>query len=151
MRVTDFLSGRNVERQAVTRYMNRHEEIFNGHTKKVGKEIELDDVAVEELEKVYPSPHPVNLVNGVPQEEYIRVQSELIECQQKMNDLQNRFIEVQDKLAVAKASEYMLEDRNKRIEALEARQEDKEQEIKALQEELAKERSKTWVQKLFRK
>ena len=46
MKVTDFLKGRDVERQAVTRYINRHEEIFKEHTKKIGKEIELDADAV---------------------------------------------------------------------------------------------------------
>lgn len=151
MKVTDFLKGRDVERQAVTRYINRHEEIFKGHTQRVGKEIELDMVAVEELEKVYPFPKPVTIVDGVPQEEFIRVQNELIISQQRTNELQNRLLDAQEKIATARATELLLEDKTKRIEELEAKEEAKEQEIRALQEELAKERSKTWVQKLFRK
>jgi len=151
LKVTDFLKGRDVERQAVTRYINRHEEIFKGHTQRVGKEIELDMVAVEELEKVYPFPKPVTIVDGVPQEEFIRVQNELIISQQRTNELQNRLLDAQEKIATARATELLLEDKTKRIEELEAKEEAKEQEIRALQEELAKERSKTWVQKLFRK
>ena len=53
MKVTEFLQGRDVERQAVTRYINRHEDLFKGHTQKVGKEIELDAFAVEQLAEVY--------------------------------------------------------------------------------------------------
>lgn len=151
MKVTDFLKGRDVERQAVTRYINRHEEIFKGHTERVGKEIELDMVAVEELEKVYPLPKPVVIVDGVPQEEFIRVQSELIASQKRTSELQNRLLEVQAEIATARATELLLEDKTKRIEELEAREQAKEQEIRALQEALATERSKTWVQKLFRK
>ena len=151
MKVTDFLKGRDVERQAVTRYINRHEEIFKGHTERVGKEIELDMVAVEELEKVYPLPKPVVIVDGVPQEEFIRVQSELIASQKRTSELQNRLLEVQAEIATARATELLLEDKTKRIEELETREQAKEQEIRALQEALATERSKTWVQKLFGK
>lgn len=158
MKVTDFLKGREVERQAVTRYINRHEEIFKGHTEKVGKEIELDSVAVEELEKVYPLPKPVTLINGVPHEEFIRVQNELIMVQKVVGELQNRLLEAQEQIATAKATTLLLEDKTQRISDLEAKAEADKDEIKALQEalaterlELEKERSKSWVQKLLGK
>lgn len=158
MKVTDFLKGREVERQAVTRYINRHEEIFKGHTEKVGKEIELDSVAVEELEKVYPLPKPVTLINGVPHEEFIRVQNELIMAQKVVGELQNRLLEAQEQIATAKATTLLLEDKTQRISDLEAKAEADKDEIKALQEalaterlELEKERSKSWVQKLLGK
>ena len=151
MKVTEFLNGRDVERQAVTRYINRHDEIFKGHTKKVGKEIELDSVAVEKLEKVYPLKKPVTIVDGVSQEEFIRVQNELIISQQSISELQKRLLDTQEQLAAARATELLLEDRTKRISELETREVAKEQEIRGLQEELAIERSKTWVQKLLGK
>lgn len=66
---------------------------FKGHTKKVGKEIELDSVAVAELEKVYPLPKPITIVDGVSNEDFIRVQNELIASQQRTNELQNRLLE----------------------------------------------------------
>lgn len=151
MKVTEFLNGREVERQAVTRYINRHDEIFKGHTKKVGKEIELDSVAVEELEKVYPLKKPITIVDGVSQEEFIRVQNELIISQQSISELQKRLLDTQEQLAAARATELLLEDRTKRISELETREVAKEQEIRDLQEKLATERSKTWVQKLLGK
>lgn len=151
MKVTEFLNGREVERQAVTRYINRHDEIFKGHTKKVGKEIELDSVAVEELEKVYSLKKPITIVDGVSQEEFIRVQNELIISQQSISELQKRLLDTQEQLAAARATELLLEDRTKRISELETREEAKEQEIRELQEKLATERSKTWVQKLLGK
>lgn len=151
MKVTEFLRGRDVERQAVTRYINRHEEIFKGHIQKVGKEIELDADAVAELEKVYPYPKPITIIDGVPQEDFIRVQNELIASQQRTNELQSRLLDAQEMLATARATEMLLEDKTKRIAELEAKEEAKEQEIRALQEALATERSKTWVQKLFKK
>ena len=148
MKVTDFLKGREVERQAVTRYINRHEEIFKGHIEKVGKEIELDSVAVEELEKVYPLPKPVTLINGVPHEDFIKVQNELIMTQKVVGELQNRLLEAQEQIATAKATELLLEDKSQRISDLEVKAEADKNEIKALQEALAMERSKSWWDKL---
>ena len=150
LKVTDFLRGREVNRQAVTRYINRHNEIFEGHTERVGKEIDLDSVAVEELEKVYPMPKPITIVNGVPQEEYMKVQNDLIMAQKLTLELQNRLLDVQEQLATIKATELLLEDKTQRISDLEAKAKADKDEIKVLQDELAKERSKSWVQKLFK-
>lgn len=148
MRVTDFLQGRDVERQSVTRYINRHEDVFKGHTKKVGKEIELDSIAVEKLEKVYPYPKPVTIINGVPQEEFIRVQNELIASQQRTSELQSRLLEAQEQIVIAKATELLLEDKKQRISELEAKAEADKDEIKVLREALEIERSKSWWDKL---
>lgn len=162
MKVTDFLHGREVERQAVTRYINRHEDLFEGHTRKVGKEIELDEFAVEELAKVYPLMKPVTVINGVPQEEYIKVQKELIDSKSQVSALQGRILEMQNLVAIAEAKELLLEDRTQRLEEMTAREEAKEQELRELREEkdreirelreaLEQERAKTWFQKLFGK
>lgn len=70
MTVTEFLAGRTVERQAVTRYIERHPEEFANHTSKNGKEIVLDDVAVEILDKKYPLAKPVQVIEGVAPEEH---------------------------------------------------------------------------------
>ena len=160
MKVTEFLQGRDVERQAVTRYINRHEDLFKGHTQKVGKEIELDAFAVEQLAEVYPLIKPVTVINGVPQEEYIKVQKELIDSKSQVSALQGRILEMQNLVAIAEAKELLLEDRTQRLEEMTAREEAKEQELRELREEkdreirelreaLEQERSKTWVQKLF--
>lgn len=76
MTVGDFLNGRLAERQAVTRYINRHPEIFDGHVTKVGKELDLDDFAVEQLGKQYPLIDSLAIIKGVPQEEHDKVKEE---------------------------------------------------------------------------
>lgn len=158
MRVTEFLVGRDVERQAVTKYISRHEELFEGHTKKVGKEIDLDEVAVEELEKVYPLAKPMTIVTGVPHEEYIKIQNELINAQKIVCDLQSRLAECQSATAAAQAAEMLLEAKSQQLSDLEEKSQELQGENKTLQEEnkrllveLERERSKTWFQKLFRK
>ena len=173
MKVTDFLQGRDVERQAVTRYINRHEDVFKGHIEKVGKEIELDAFAVEELGKVYPLMKPVTVITGIPKEEFIKVQQEALESQKKLSELQGRILEMTNLVAIAEAKELLLEDRTRQLEALQEKEEAtaqelrelreakeqelrelreaKEQEVRELREALEQERSKTWLQKLFGK
>jgi predicted transcriptional regulator len=156
MKVTEFLEGRDTERQAVTRYINRHNEIFNGHIEKVGKELELDAVAVKELEKAYPLPKPVQVVNGVPKDEFIRVQKELINSKDVINELRSRLMEAQEQISEAKANAILLEDKRQLVAELEKRIDRKDEEINKLHddlnmlhEDLATEKSKTWFQKLL--
>jgi predicted transcriptional regulator len=156
MKITEFLEGRDTERQAVTRYINRHNEIFNGHIEKVGKELELDAVAVKELEKAYPLPKPVQVVNGVPKDEFIRVQKELINSKDVINELRSRLMEAQEQISEAKANAILLEDKRQLVAELEKRIDRKDEEINKLHddlnmlhEDLATEKSKTWFQKLL--
>lgn len=142
MKIKDFLQGREVERQAVTRYINRHNEVFETHVKKVGKELELDDVAIAELEKIYPLPSPVNIVNGIPQEEYIKLQNELITTQKLVGQLQDKLLDSQEQLTIAKINEALLMDKSNEL----AKTKD---EVEVLREQLLAEKSKGFFQKLF--
>ena len=123
MKVTDFLQGREVERQAVTRYINRHEELFAGHIKKVGKEIELDADAVAVLEKAYPLPAPVEVVEDKEsREQLIQTQKLVIQLQQKLVDMQaeqTRYAQIE---AQAHATALLLEDKEKLIDELKSRE-----------------------------
>ena len=118
MKISEFLQGRSVERQAVTRYINRHDEIFKNHVKKVGKELDLDMVAIEALEKAYPLDMPVNIINGVPKESFIKIQNELIMSQKKIESLQGQLLDVQEQIAAAKAQELLLEDKTNQVSEL---------------------------------
>ena len=141
MKIGQFIQGRGVERQAVSRYINRHKEEFNGHISKDGKEMELDSYAVSVLEEVYPLAKPVTIIEGVPHEEYIRLQEELINSHKIISDLQNRLIEQQNVLTDMKVSYALLETKEKTID----------DELTALKEELEQEKSKTWFQKLLKR
>ena len=54
MRIKDFIIGRNVELQAVQKYIIRHPELFEGHIDKSERNMDLDEVAVDLLNKKYP-------------------------------------------------------------------------------------------------
>ena len=132
MKISEFLQGRSVERQAVTRYINRHDEIFKSHVKKVGKELDLDMVAIEALEKAYPLDMPVNVINGVPKESFIKIQNELIMSQKKIESLQGQLLDVQGQIATAKAQELLLEDKINQVSELKKQIDLKNDEIENL-------------------
>lgn len=149
MKISEFLQGRSVERQAVTRYINRHDEIFKNHVKKVGKELDLDMVAIEALEKAYPLEMPVNVINGVPKESFIKIQNELIMSQKKVESLQGQLLDVQEQMAVAKAQELLLEDKTNQVSELKKQIDLKNDEIENLKEQLSEEKSKGFFAKIF--
>lgn len=136
--ISEFLEGRNVERQAVTRYINRHKEDFDGHTSKSGREIELDETAVRLLEAKYPIPAPVEIiVDHESRDKLLKAQEQIIYLQQTVCKLQNELLE-------AEKNKMLLEDTKTRLEASEAK-------IEELEGQLEAEQQKTWLQKLFKR
>lgn len=54
LKLSDFIKGRNIEYETVLQYINKNVTIFNGHTENCEVEIELDNFAVEKLNKAFP-------------------------------------------------------------------------------------------------
>lgn len=137
MKISEFVIGRNVEKQTVYRYISRHEELLS-QCEKDGKELEMPMEVVLELEKQYPMPKPTIVINGVPEEEHRQVLERLAKTQELIIKIQNELTD-QKMLALEKDIEMrFLEDKQKKTD----------EEIEYLKEELNRERSKTWWQKL---
>jgi phosphoribosylanthranilate isomerase len=161
MNLSDFARERHVEPQTVGKYVGRHPEVAK-FTIKRGKDRELLTEAVEILDKVYPLPKPVQVIQGVPQEEYQKLLEENNRLMARMVELQNERIEDQKKLAAAEATAILLEDKEKQLSEkatdldrerertakAEARLADQDVRIRELQDELDRERSKSWWDKL---
>lgn len=121
MTITEFAKGRDVEPQTVSRYIARHTEVFKGHVSKKGKVQELDEKALEILEKKYPLPKPVTVLKGVPEAEHYEA---LAEKDRQIQRLQEYVIELQKQqnetikaLATAEASQLLLESHEASLEA----------------------------------
>lgn len=150
MKTSEFLQGRDVERQALTRYINRHPELFKNHIKKDGKEIDLDDEAVAILDEVYPLIKPVELINGVPKEVHIQLQNELIKTQKENSELMKALLKVNEQLAIANTEKLLLEEKAKQFEELKEQNKSISDELSVTKVELEKEKSKSWWDKLRR-
>lgn len=152
MTITEFLNGRTVERQAVTRYIERHADEFRGHTSRKGREIVLDEVATDILDRKYPLQSLVEVVEDKEsRQKLIKAQEYIIQLQEKINE---------QSLAIAKAEsiQLLLEDKEHQLEMAEQREnewkerhERTEEELNKVREELEKERNKSWFAKLLGK
>lgn len=129
MNITEFAGARNEQAQTISIYIKRHPELFEGHTRKVGKTVELDEVALEILEKQYPLPRPVQLMNGVDPEEHKAVQDKLTAAQEFIIKLQDKMMEDQKLLAQAEAQKILLEDRESQLKIATEEGEKKDTEI----------------------
>ena len=128
MNISEFARSRGVEPQTVRHYVNDHEYIKK-HTKKVGKTVELSEEAIEFLDKIYPLPRPVQLMNGVDPDEHKAVQDKLTAAQEFIIKLQNKMMEDQKLLAQAEAQKILLEDRESQLKIATEEGEKKDTEI----------------------
>jgi len=136
--LSEFVRGRDVRINAVSNYISRNPELFEGHIRREGKNTILDDEAVSILEKKYPMPKPVILVEGVPEEEHREVLGKLSKAQELIISLQNQLTDQKLLNAEHEYNMKLLEEKQSRADEMVA-------ELKA---ELEKEKSKTWWQKL---
>ena len=157
MNISEFARSRGVEPQTVRHYGNDHEDIKK-HTKKVGKTVELSDEAIELLDKVYPLPRPVQLVNGVDPDEHKAVQDKLTAAQEFIIKLQNKMMEDQKLLAQAEAQKQLLEDKEAQLNAAKVEGEKKDTEIDDLKKanedlrvELERLKNRSFFDRLFNK
>lgn len=132
MNITEFAESRNQQPQTISRYMSRHSE-FEGHTTKNGKMVELDEEALKMLDEVYPLPKPIQIINGIPEEEHLKA---LADKDEKIQKLQEAFIELQNKY-----SQLAIE--NGELQGQRLLLEDKKEQLRAKDDELKAERSKS--------
>lgn len=164
MNISEFARSRGVEPQTVRHYVNDHEDIKK-HTKKVGKTVELSDEAIELLDKIYPLPRPVQLLNGVDPEEHKAVVDKLSSAQEYIIKLHETVEQLKDKvneneklIAQAEAQKILLEDKNSQLEAARAEGEKKDTEndyLKKANEDLRAEierlKNRSFLDRLFNK
>lgn len=157
MNISEFARSRGIEPQTVRHYVNDHEYIKK-HTKKVGKTVELSDEAIELLDKIYPLPRPVQLMNGVDPDEHKAVQDKLTAAQDFIIKLQNKMMEDQKLLAQAEAQKQLLEDKEAQLNAAKVEGEKKDTEIDSLKKanedlraELERLKNRSFLDRLFNK
>lgn len=134
--IKDFSEERNVDNDTVNAYLRNHPEIKQ-HTKRVRKNIVIDteSEAYALLEKQYPLPKMIQIVEDTESRE------KLLQAQELIIQLQKKINEQSQLIAQAEATKMLLEDKQVQLEKMEAEKAD-------LQKQLDSERSKTWWQKL---
>lgn len=156
MKITEFCNGRNVEQQAVRKYIDRHPEQFEEHVKRVGREIDFDEAAFKILEKKYPMPQLIQIVdNPETLEKLEETRADLDKAKDIIINLQNKINEQSRALAAAEATKLLLQDKELQLSKSESRLTATEAELNVIKDKLALttqqleiEKNKTWWQKL---
>lgn len=142
MNITEFAKGRNIDRNAVSMYIRRHPELFEEHVKTVGKNVEIDDFAYQILDKKYPLPSPVTIIDGISFEEHKATLEELANMQKHVIRLEEELRQQTYLVAQAEAKEILLEDRQKQLE-------EQKQLCKELSAEVDRLKNQTFWQRVF--
>lgn len=161
MNIKEFAESHGVNSNAVTNYISRHPEVFEGHINRNGYTSILDDFAFRELEKKY---KPLNeIYDGIPYAEHDRIvnslEKELIDQKDmflaKLQEL-NEIINSQNKeIAALEGKTLLLEDKDKQLKEKDEtidyernRADQERRRVEELQKELVTEQNKTWWDKL---
>ena len=128
--LTAFAKERNVDPKAISIYMKRHKIDYD-------KSKGLTDEQIAMLDKVYPVPKPVVVVNGLDIEEERKLREELEQTQKKLAI-------ALDSLNKAKDSILELTEKAKKIEFLESKADEQQQELERL-------KSRNLLERIFNK
>lgn len=90
MILSEFLRGRDVKINAVSNYISRNPEKFEGHIKREGKNTILDDEAIRILEEKYPLPKPITIINGLDPDKERELREELADALKKLTWSENQ-------------------------------------------------------------
>lgn len=137
MTIAEFIKGRNIDAQVIRKCLERYSEDFQGHISKKSKEIILDEVAVEMLEKRYPMPQLIQVVEDKESRE------KLIKLHEEYKALLEKYNKQAMLIAQAEAQKLLLEDKELQLQKV-------EQELALAKEENAKYKP-SWFFGLYKK
>ena len=97
MKIVEFARERGVEPSAVHKYLERNPEL-KAKCERSGNKLILTEEVIKVLDKQYPYPKPVVVINGRTEEEYNEALEEVIITQKKLNAAKEEIIRLQNEL-----------------------------------------------------
>lgn len=124
--VAEFAELRNEKPDTVSAYIRRNSKDFEGHLGKEKNRMTLDEEAVEILNRIYPLPKPIEVIEDT-------------ESRKALIIMQQKYIELQNEMQKATLA---LSEQSQQVLLLEAKEKDKDAEIDRQRTELAELREK---------
>lgn len=125
MNISEFARERGLNPNTVSLYIRRNSSKFDGHLtpSRTGNSLELDEIALELLDKKYPRPQQVQVLEHDPElERKIADQNEMIrQLQAKIIQLTEKNSDLEHQLGDVKLYQYQLAESEKKIENVEER------------------------------
>lgn len=112
MNIKEFANTHNQQTSTVSMYIRRHKELFEGHIKKVGVNLYLDDHAINLLEEQYSTQKPIVLADlDETQKKYIR-------ALEQNNHLHQQIVQLQTQLQESNSIKLLFEKQENELEKL---------------------------------
>ena len=137
MKISDFARERNVEPQAVSRYISRHPEIQSVCKQENGRIVDLSPEAEALLAEQYPLPKPIEIIQGVPESKYEALQEKYAALLERLTQIQEDRLADQKRVAAGDAAQLLLEAKEESLREVQQRLE-AEKARAAVAEEAAK-------------
>lgn len=146
IKITDFAESRHADRDTVNAFIRNHPEI-KIDTQRNGKNIviDTDSAGYKLLDKQYPLPQLVQIIEDVESK------NKLIKAQELIIQLNDQLAKQATLIAQAEATQILLEDKQAQIEELRERLAKSEENAENLRTQLDAEKHKKWWQKLTHK
>lgn len=136
MLLTEFAEGRNEKPDTIRKYISRHKKEFEGHTELSGTKMEIDVVAMEILDKVYPLPKPIEIIEDTES------RRKLVQAQELIIQMQQQMMDMQEKVAIAEATRALLEDKERQLEDVQKEKAELKAEIARKDDLISEERNR---------
>lgn len=142
MKLVEFAKQRGIPRDTITQYIRRHPDLFEGHTEVNGKSLFLDKEAERLLNEKYPLYSPVELIEDVELiKELSETRKELAQAERHIAELYKKLADQTAVIAQVETTKILLEDREEQLQRV-------YDQCDKLQQDLDRERAKTWWDKL---
>lgn len=146
MKLADFAEERGVKKETILKYMQRHDNLFKGHTHKENNAFVLDEIATEILNLKYPV--PVQIIEDIETKKELEQAKKYIdELQKKIMQMQDKYIDLSDKYIEIEKKSFSLEDKEK----LEKERNEAIQEKEKVLDELLKMKNRNLFQRIINK
>lgn len=131
--VSEYAKSRGVSKEAINKQIRKKPEELDGHVFKTGNHFELDEAAVEYLDRRR-QPQIMAPIDEETRSEFDTLREELLEAQKKIIVLQEEKINL---IAEKQINEYQIEDSRRRLEEAEAKAERLDEQTREQEKTLA--------------
>ena len=152
MKLIDFCSIRNIQVQRVSKYIDRHPELFDGHVSKDGQFSVLDETAENILAQKYLI-KPVEVTG-----DQLKLLQELLEKEKEISSLKGNINNLLSEMNKLSGVQYLLESKTSELEEIKEDSKklersilDLEKQNQELQKELDRLKNRNLFERLFNK
>lgn len=145
LNIKQFAETHNIKYEAVSMYISRHKELFEGHIIITGKYKILDNEAIKILEKQYP---PNIRYESIENKEF---KDKYFESLEKINNLQSQLLQAQKVIVEFRSNQLLIENQKLQIKNSEDLINKQKEDIEYLKQQCINLQKRTLFDFLFRR